>query len=496
MNQNVRQRLDCLAVFLVVSCSSVLLTSGNIRSADYLVACSVADNLLVRGSLEATPVERFESFAVMDGPGGRSYSRFGFGHSLLGVPGVLLGRSVAAAWTEPTDFLDLPLIRFYPVEDRVTSWIAFFALMTNSVVLGALAAAMLALCGVMGLSRRQGMAAALLAGIGSPLFFIGSDFTAEPASALAVTLAACALVRIETGIRDGHPVRLLALAAGLAMGATVLLKIAHGVLLFPGVLAFALAVHAAGRRSLAPWCLFAVGLAVNLCLVLLYNLLRFGTVFETGYTDASDFVNPLLEGAAGQLFSPGHGLLIHFPAALVAFAGVRLLWTKSRSVAILSFGTLFALWALYSPWHAWEGGWTYGPRLLSPTTALLAVPFVLAVTVPGHRVVRAVAWIAALLSVSVSLLGFAVDYIDYCFYLWKLHGDATESVMRWSITDAPVIAYWTFPEHRGLVFGQVARSGFPWFLTVLFAIASSGLLLGLTWLLKGGQPPDRCRSEG
>lgn len=468
---------DALAVFLVVTSAGVLTTQGSLRSADYVVAFSVAANLVDRGSFEATPIRGFEAWAVSTGADGRPYCRYGLGHSLLGVPARLLGRAIAATGLDPTPALDLPLVRFDVAEDPVEAWSGFFAVQTNAMVLGLLAVVLFQLSSLVGLPRRPAIVSALLGTVGSPLFFQASDFTAEPASALALSLCAVGLIRIE---REGATAP-RALFTGLAAGATVLLKVAHGVLLLPTTLAFLLATR--GQVRILAGLTYGLGASIPIALVAAYNLARFGTPFETGYgAYASEFTNPFFEGLLGQMVSPGRGLLLHYPAAALAVIGFSPLWRRSRSVVGLASGSLVSLWLLYSSWFAWEGGWTVGPRLLSPATALLAPIATLGITSRPHPWFRGPAIAAVVGSFVASWLVFAVDYVDFHFYLWRLHGDFTTIVVRWSWWDAPLVAYWAFPMRRGLALLGAIRAGGPWPILAWFAGTGVAGAVGL-WLV-------------
>lgn len=496
-------RRDAVAIFLVVGAASLLTTSGSLRSADYVVAFSVAANLVDHGSLQATPIRGFEAWAVSTGADGRPYCRYGLGHSLLGVPARVLAHALAATGLDPAPALDLPLVRFDAPDEPLQAWSGFFAAQVNAAVLGMLAVTLLHLSSLLWMSRRAALMAALLGTLGSPLFFQASDFTAEPASALALALCALGLLRIE---RDGATAS-RSLAVGLAAGATVLLKVAHGVLLVPATVAFLLATRPGARRCVV--LAYALGLAIPLALVAGYNQARFHDPLETGYgAYALEFTNPFLEGLAGQMVSPGRGLLLHVPAAVLAFAGLGRLWQCSRSVAVLSVGSLVSLWFLYAPWFAWDGGWTYGPRLLSPATALLALPAILALRGDRRAWFRAVAVVVLAGSFAASFLGFAVDDVDYHFYLWRLHGDRTTFVSRWSLWDAPLVAYWGFPLRRGLALLGALRAGGPWPLfawfgaSVVAAVAGFALLLrpegarcDRPWPRRGWPPPYRRVSD-
>ncbi len=471
------------AIFLLVAGLSTLLTSGNIRSADYVSAFSVARNLVADQKVAATPVKGFEDWAVTAGADGNPYTRYGLGHSLLGLPGVAIGRLMGLAPGPVDGAFNLPRVRFYPLEQRQEVLDSLGALLVNAMVVGALAAALLALAMAVGMARREATLAALLGSLGSPLFFQASDFTAEPASALAIVLACLALSRPGTG---------RCLLAGLAVGATVILKVAHGILLVPAALAVAVTVLdvAPGGRIRTLICrlaAFGAGAVPFVAAVALYNVARFGTPFETGYGQfATAFTGRFIEGALGQWFSPGRGVAWYFPAAIAAIFAVPRLARISRPIATMAFGSLAILWLLYSPWFAWDGGWTYGPRLLSPALAVLAIPAVAAR--PARPGIFRGIWLASLVvSFLTSSLAFAVDYIDYSYFLWKIHGNETVSIMRWSLIDSPLVAWWGFPERRDLLIHGLLRNGGPWTLWALMATALFSVVAGATIMRRAGR---------
>jgi hypothetical protein len=85
------------------------------------------------------------------------------------------------------------------------------------------------------------------------------------------------------------------------------------------------------------------------------------------------------EALAGNLISPGRGLLVYSPIALAAFAGAWLWWRDRarRDWALLLGGILIGHWLLISAFEDWVAGQSYGPRYFSdvtPVWLLLLVP--------------------------------------------------------------------------------------------------------------------------
>jgi hypothetical protein len=167
---------------------------------------------------------------------------------------------------------------------------------------------------------------------------------------------------------------------------------------------------------------------------------------------------------------------------VLAVAGAAALARASGPVAMLTWGALAALWALYSPWHAWEGGWTVGPRLLAPALALPAIPGA-RMLARSRGALRAGAWVLALATLAAGLLPFAFDYVDYGFWLWRARGDDVTFAMRWSIEDAPLVAGWTFPARRSLLLARCLAEGFPGPLAAVFGAAVASIVAGIALAL-------------
>ncbi len=103
-------------------------------------------------------------------------------------------------------------------------------------------------------------------------------------------------------------------------------------------------------------------------------------------------------GLAGLLWSPGRGLLVHFPVALLALPGAVAAWRRrDRRRALhgaLLAGSLAGL-LFAAARRAWHGGECFGPRVLSeiePALLFLAIPLL----APRRRL-KAALWTLALL---------------------------------------------------------------------------------------------------
>lgn len=188
----------------------------------------------------------------------------------------------------------------------------------------------------------------------SPLWFYSRTFFTEPFTWSFAVLALAA-------VAAGHlALAAVLLALTLAMKETALLLV--GVIIV-GV-AWRRGVATSGRLMLGP-VVFAVLFAIK-------NVLLVGDPLATFQPYR---VGSLVEGVRGLLVDPERGLVWFAP--LLIFGSLVACWQLPRAhrVPLLLAGIAFATYFLLSAaWIDWRGGSGYGPRLLVPGLAALAVP--------------------------------------------------------------------------------------------------------------------------
>ncbi|MGH0036039.1 MAG: hypothetical protein ACQGVK_13510 [Myxococcota bacterium] len=227
----------------------------------------------------------------------------------------------------------------------------------------------------------------------------------------------------------------VALAAGLAYGLAVFTRPTTGLVAL-GSLA---ALFAVGARREAV--LTALGLAGPVALLLLYDFVQFGSLGSGGYgAEAARFDTPVWTGVAGLLVAPSRGLLVYSPALVLAPLGwwVARRWpracpaqARARALLLGWWGAALATCLLYAKWHAWAGGWCFGPRFLTETLPAWCLFFALAVDgrarwSTGRR--RALAGLVAL-AVLVHALGVFGHGND-----WNQRGSDPGRYFSWSDT--------------------------------------------------------------
>lgn len=283
-------------------------------------------------------------------PGGDSVSRYGLGMSLAQVPAAALAPLVETSQG--------------PGSSQWLFLVAPFLLVLATAVVAARTT------GQLGGSSRAQRDTLLLATIASPFGVYAAMELSEPlqAFALTATYAAAVGASADAGRRD--PARAATLA-GAFIGLALLTK-SSLLVVAPLTLAPLLVVRR-DRRGKA-WRGVVFGAAPLAALWLYFEFARFGRPFA-GYA-GEGFTHPFLDGAWRLLVGFNKGLLLYFPAAVVAIVGVLRAARVERRMLLLAGALLpsIALWLLASRWWAWHGVDGWGPRLLVPGIPLLAVP--------------------------------------------------------------------------------------------------------------------------
>jgi hypothetical protein len=296
---------------------------------------AVAQSIVHHGSLSVPP-----ELGVVGHDGMTYYSKYGLALPLLSIVPVLLAQPIGA------------------ITGRVDLIEAAAAATLMPLIAGALAGALYRLGRRLG--APPGAAGLVAAGtvLGTYLLPYGRDFFTEPLVALGL------VVMVERALagRERQAAAALALAILARPQSAVFTPLLIGYLVLRG------GGIAAVARTLPPLALVAAATVA-------YNLYRFRDPLQFGYTPPADpgFTTPLLEGARGLLLSPEKSVVLFAPAiVLVPFALVAL-WRRQPAVAALLLAVFATTFVLAATWWSWQGGWSWGPRLLIPGVALVLV---------------------------------------------------------------------------------------------------------------------------
>ena len=142
--------------------------------------------------------------------------------------------------------------------------------------------------------------------------------------------------------------------------------------------------------------------------VLGYQWLAFGSPLLHGFSGSlGRFSEPWGSGHLGLLVSPGKGLLVFTPVALVAMAGLVTAARRGEPWLASTLGTAaLAHWVLMGRWSEWHGGECFGPRMMTD-----ALPLLFVFLPDGLALLGAAGKLLLAFSLGVQALGaFAYDY--------------------------------------------------------------------------------------
>ena len=300
---------------------------------------------------------------------------------------------------------------------QVSHVLPLVVLLYNPVVAAVLVALVYMLARQIGLRGRYALCAAVIAGIGSPLWVYAKTLSSIP---LASALTVAAFLLLGRAQRRGL---WTVAASGVAAGLAAAVRPDYGtvaVVLVPTVMV--LARPDVRRRILAALIWIVSWAVVVVPGVGCFNLYRSGSMLEFGYSDQTFLWHTAKSyiGVFGVLASPSFGLLVFMPVAAIGFWGLvsgggnramRYSMVALTVMAVLGYGTF----------NDWEGGVSWGPRYLTGVSPLVAVGVgallqTRSFGIPGWLTVAALSgW-----GIAVSALGVLVDFERGWRNLWDV----------------------------------------------------------------------------
>lgn len=365
---------------------------GYVENTDGAVTMHAARSLLLRGDLgladgpDAWAVERYivgDPKLGMVGANGRFYPWFPIGHQLLLVPFVALGE-LFHGW-------------FPELEQRVVNrvfdefvWARFFCSFVPALAAAFTALFCFLLARRLGCGGRQALLVTTVATLCTQFWPGASETLSDPPGTCLLLATVWLVVR-----QRQEPSRNNALCAGLAGGWAVLVRYPHAVpvLILGAVLVF----DAWRKRRLADVAAFVLGALPEIAILLAANWLRFGSLFETGYSAGATpqwWSYEPYYGIPLILLAPGKGILLFSPP----------LWIALRAALgrrVLSFPIAAALLILVLPLviaghtGGWAAGQCWSVRYMTASVVLLVV-VALAIAKPWQRGPRRFAAICGL----------------------------------------------------------------------------------------------------
>jgi hypothetical protein len=262
---------------------------------------------------------------------------------------------------------------------------------------------------------------AVVFALGTTVWSTSQALWQHPAAVLGICGALLCLVRAEEDDRWAG-------RAGLPLAFAVAARYADVVL--AAVLAIGITVR--WPRRIPHLMLWAAPVIAG---VLAYHWAYFGAPWQQGLVTTGRFSAPWGEGHLGLLVSPGKGLLVFTPVALMAVAGlIRALRYDDRVLAASCGAAVLAHWVFVGRWSEWHGGESWGPRMMTD-----ALPLLFLFLPDGYDLAPRLTVALGALSVAVQALG-AFAY-DYRWERLRQRPVAAAHPELWDLPRSPIVFY-------------------------------------------------------
>jgi hypothetical protein len=345
-------------------------------------------------------------------------------------------------------------------------------------------------------SRRLALAVALASGLCTLVLPYSRSFQSENLAGLGVACIILGFLRF----RRYRSWRWLAFAGfSYGMLLTIKLETAVAVPLFAAWLGFVCwkGDHTFGtrfRQWMRSGIVIAVSMLPGIVLILLYNKLRFGSSWISGY-ESQGFTHPFLSGLYLQWLSAGKGLLWYCPILLFTMYYSRK-WLRQ-------FGPdawLPALWwilmtCLYAKWHSPTGETSLGSRFMVSYLPIGVLPITALGRMGWSRLRRTGFSLMAIFSFVLSVFLSSVPFVLYHSRRWNNSPNNIVDRMRAVFEDWYVPAYSPLKGMQGIfkerIFDLFYLRDMPLEQHLLvypmlwYWLAGAAGLLGLAWIEAG-----------
>ena len=336
-----------LLLFLFFLSIYVLTGQGSIQSADGKIMFFLTQAMVENQSVSFSEV-------VTEGTSGPQFSKYGIGMSILAIPFYIIGKALSFLLGIEASLATQFSVSMINTLLTALSCLIIFRFATNR----------------FDFSPRTALLLTTGFGLSTIAWYYSEDFMSEPATTLLLLTA----VYFVTSKNPEMQKRDL-LWAGTFLALAVSCRLAVLVVI-PGFIIYQWMVWAESEEKnvnelveglVRP----AVPVIAVLILILTYNYIRFADPLETGY---EKFSGQFIVGLFGLLFSPGKSVFLFNPLTLLGCLSFSLFFREQRRTALLFGWLVVSHLILFSFWGSWEGGMSWGPRLMLVVVPYLILP--------------------------------------------------------------------------------------------------------------------------
>lgn len=343
--------------------------------------------------------------------------------------------------------------------------IALIGLFLNSMIISAICVVIFCFSIDLYRSKKLAFALSLVFGVCSFIWPYNTTFWVQPLQALTLILAAyyihkslhsnssfiCHFFSMPPNKKAGI---YFALLGGIFLGLSIF---AHptSIIFLPGfILYFFITTTRRHNKNTKTFVYFLMALAIMVFLAGLVNYLRFDSFTEFGYGSFSSLeMHDGWRGLIGLLISPGAGMLVFFPLAILLPWGFKYLKNQNKGLVILFASIIILNWIYvgtlsfdFEPF-SWSGGVAWGPRYLIPILPFVTLVIGSAFMRLGQKLnLKVIVLVSLCISgFVVNLLGKLVWYQYGIMYGWERESLSTLpnslDIMTWNPYYSPIILH-------------------------------------------------------
>ncbi len=375
-----------LTLFLLFLFFYISITGGNFWESDSQSMYQTAKNLIDHQSFAV------DCFWEAAKSGNVCYSKYGLISSLIIIPMYLLEKL----------FLD--------VFHNTYFYAGFFPSLTNCFITSLLVVLTYKYLIKLKFSEKYAIMGALLLGFGTYLSAYTKTLFSEPLTTLLFYSASYVFIFWKQTPKN------LALA-GFLFGFTFLTK--FGILIFLPCLIY---VFISKKINLKHFLYFIIPLFFCVIIYFIYNYLRFGDIFDSGYRDIKTFGFPFFYGLYINLLSPGKSLFLYQPIIFFAFLGIKKL--KKWNPFLLGFFTIMTLinFTFFSFFQSPTGDLAWGTRYLYTSLPFFIILLMYFLKSYKERSWRVIFISVFLVSLIIQFSSIYISYHRYISYIQKKLG--------------------------------------------------------------------------